>query len=185
MTTTPTPAILTLADLVDRLDGIDPDSLTYQRARGWVLGFTCCQDFELACHAFPGRREDRVDHNLVAKRFLVAGSHDFELAHPCHHQLTCWNEVTLVDVARRHGRGLLNLTRPADRQLLRALTDAVDAAPLAAAARLVEVYSSAMDPQPITWADLGAALTHGLHLEQGSTRHEDLLSTLAYGGQAA
>ncbi len=58
-------------------------------------------------------------------------------------------------------------------------------APLAAAARLVEVYSSAMDPQPITWAGLGAALTDGLHLEQGSTRHEDLLSTLAYGGQAA
>lgn len=48
------------------------------------------------------------------------------------------------------------------------------------------MYSSAMDPKPTTWADLGVALTDGLHLEQGSTRHEDLLSTLAYGaGQAA
>ena len=109
--TTNTPAILTLADLVDRLDGIDPDSLTYQRSRGWVLGFTDCDDFELACHAFPGRREDRVDHNLVAKRFLVTGNSDFELAHLCHAELPCWTKVTLADVARRHARGRCSASR--------------------------------------------------------------------------
>lgn len=183
MTTNPTPAILTLADLVSRLDGIDPDSLTYQRSRGWVIGFTSCQDFEVAVTAFPGQRADRVDYNMVAKRFLVAGNHDFELNHPCHAQLPCWMHVTLADVARRHAEGYLDLTRPADRELLRALTEVVDVAPLPAAARLAEVYRTALHPTLTSGSAISTALVTGLRLEPDSTRHQDLVAILTTAGE--
>ena len=152
--------------------------MTYQRSRGWVIGFTSCQDFEVALAAFPGLRADRVDHNLVAKRFLVTGDHDFELAHPCHAQLPCWTDVTLTEVARRHAEGILNLTRVDDRQLLRALTEVVDVAPLATAARLAEVYRDALDPIPTSWSDVSAALAAGLRFEPDSSRLEDLVAML-------
>ncbi len=167
----PTPAILTLADLVDRLDGIDPNSLTYQQGRGWTIGFTDCSDFESACLAFPGQPADRVDHNLVAKRFLVTGHHDFELDHACHPQLGCWATHTMVETARRFGAGTLDDAHLEDRTLLRALREAVDVLPAASAARLVDVYCVA---RGVSRAE-GLADLLGEDSATDPSRHDELL----------